>query len=528
MDFQRIQQFPDNEQIALNVPLKPYDGAELLKVILIDSVVPGRIVKMPISGGTVLTGKNGSGKTSFLQLISFFYGESPNKIVSSSQKLSFVQYYLPNTTSYLVFEYQRSAESKRCVAVYSDRSGERPIYRFIRQGFDRRMFIAEEAQSFIPAADLVKHLKKNGYLCEEKQIETVQDFRGIIQGVQTHSSDRQYQRYLHELTKDYSLAITHPLRQIDKVVNGMFSRTTDFDDLQNMVVACVAEENSSLHIDVDRNKFEQWPRDYRSFIAVEKEEPRYQKATELNNELISVEESLGQIKGKLRSLVKHSQVDATRTEQDRKRHEATLTTARDQMYKDKGALFETRDTNKNDAESREKTVKALENRLGDYERRDVNSAIKAINESEITYQKREDRKQKLEAIDKGHQAIVTYCELQKAVYKDRLVENMADIDRKMDQARFRAETQIAEIERDYKEKENQYIEADEQKLVILRSDLSELENKQGQSQYAYNHPTISQVLIHGKEAKNKNIIAAKNNTAKAKDVLDGNCSARWY
>ena len=126
----------------------------------------------------------------------------------------------------------------------------------------------------------------------------------------------------------------------------------------------------------------------------------------------------------------------------------------------------------------------------------------------------------MEAIDKGHQAIVTYCELQKAVYKDRLVENMADIDRKMDQARFRAETQIAEIERDYKEKENQYIEADEQKLVILRSDLSELENKQGQSQYAYNHPTISQVLIHGKEAKNKNIIAAKNNTAKAKDVLD--------
>lgn len=115
---------------------------------------------------------------------------------------------------------------------------------------------------------------------------------------------------------------------------------------------------------------------------------------------------------------------------------------------------------------------------------------------------------------------MTYCELQKAVYKDRLVENMADIDRKMDQARFRAETQIAEIERDYKEKENQYIEADEQKLVILRSDLSELENKQGQSQYAYNHPTISQVLIHGKEAKNKNIIAAKNNTAKAKDVLD--------
>lgn len=74
MDFQRIQQFPDNEQIALNVPLKPYDGAELLKVILIDSVVPGRIVEMPISGGTVLTGKNGSGKTSFLQLISFFYG----------------------------------------------------------------------------------------------------------------------------------------------------------------------------------------------------------------------------------------------------------------------------------------------------------------------------------------------------------------------------------------------------------------------------------------------------------------------
>jgi len=520
MDFPQISPILDHEQLALSASSKNYEGAELLKIVLIDSVVSGKIVEMPISGGTVLTGRNGSGKTTYLQLISFFYGESPNQILSAnSQKLPFVPYYLPNTTSYIVFEYQRSPNSKRTVAVYSDRAGDRPIYRFIRHGFDRRMFVDEEAQMLIPAADLVKHLKKNSFQCEERQIETCSDYRGVIQGIQTHSSDRQYQRYLRELTKDYSLTTTHPLRQIDKVVNGMFSRQTDFDDLLNMVVSCVSDENTSLNIDVDKKKFEQWPRDYRSFLAVKNEVEHYQKASDLDNELSSIENSLGQIKGKLKSFVKHTQQNIVNVEKEKKDLETNLDTAREKMVKEKSELTIVATTQKTEAETKESQVTSLDNTFNDYQRQEIQKAIKATEDAEATYQKRDARRQELSAIDLGQQAIISFCDSQKGVIKDRLVSNLTDVDRKIEEARARAQKQIGEIEEEYETKEMQHSASDEQNIALLRDSLSELENRKGQAEYAYNHPTVPQELLKERERKNAALMTAKDDSAKAQKTM---------
>ncbi len=45
----------------------------LLRLILIDSYSPGRVVEFPLEGGAVLTGRNGRGKTTLLQLLPIFY-----------------------------------------------------------------------------------------------------------------------------------------------------------------------------------------------------------------------------------------------------------------------------------------------------------------------------------------------------------------------------------------------------------------------------------------------------------------------
>ena len=88
---------------------------------------------MALDGGAVLTGRNGRGKTSLLQLLLLFYGESPNRIVTTEAgRKSFTGYYLPRTTSYLVYEYQRYDGQKRLAVVYADRKGERVFFRFIR------------------------------------------------------------------------------------------------------------------------------------------------------------------------------------------------------------------------------------------------------------------------------------------------------------------------------------------------------------------------------------------------------------
>lgn len=80
----------------------------LLRLVLIDSYSPGRVVEFPVDGGAVLTGRNGRGKTTLLQLVPIFYGENPARIVGTeTNRLDFNGYYLPRLTSYIVFEYLR-------------------------------------------------------------------------------------------------------------------------------------------------------------------------------------------------------------------------------------------------------------------------------------------------------------------------------------------------------------------------------------------------------------------------------------
>ena len=75
------------------------EGFALLRLVLIDSLSPGRIVELPLAGGAVLTGRNGRGKTSLLQLLLLFYGESPNRIVTAEAgRDSFTGYYLPRSS----------------------------------------------------------------------------------------------------------------------------------------------------------------------------------------------------------------------------------------------------------------------------------------------------------------------------------------------------------------------------------------------------------------------------------------------
>ncbi|WP_122813497.1 ATP-binding protein [Pseudomonas viridiflava] len=74
----------------------------LLNIHLVDSLSKGRVQTMAVDGGVALTGRNGQGKTSLLALALMFSGVEPTDVVSKG-KDSFIDYYLPNQTSYIVY-----------------------------------------------------------------------------------------------------------------------------------------------------------------------------------------------------------------------------------------------------------------------------------------------------------------------------------------------------------------------------------------------------------------------------------------
>ncbi len=131
-----------------------------------------------MDGHTSLTGANGVGKTSLLRLIPLFYGESQNKLgQGGGVNQSFVQYYLPHTTSFIVFEYSRYG--KLCMVVlHVSRSGENVYYRFIDQPFTLERF-CDEFGDLVIGPDLNRHIRTRGEFCSE-QITALSDDPAVL------------------------------------------------------------------------------------------------------------------------------------------------------------------------------------------------------------------------------------------------------------------------------------------------------------------------------------------------------------
>jgi len=84
------------QPVAIEVVATPDDVGptgcfQLLRAIMVDSLAKGTRQIFELEGGTVITGVNGRGKTSILQMLLLFYGSNPNKLVSKG-KSSFIEY----------------------------------------------------------------------------------------------------------------------------------------------------------------------------------------------------------------------------------------------------------------------------------------------------------------------------------------------------------------------------------------------------------------------------------------------------
>ena len=280
---------------------------KILRAFLIDSLAKGRVTELLTDGGAVITGRNGRGKTSMLQFLPMFYGVNPNKLVSPG-KDSFIQYYLPNSTSYIVFEYQRDDGSLRLVVAYSNSTGDKVYYRFVRSGYDKQFFVLDNNE-LVKNKDFRARLSELRIDCCQHQIENYADYKSVIQYGKITSSDRKQQEYLKRLQADYAYSrYGTQLNHVDKIALGMFSRKTNFEDLQAMVVDCVSEDagTESVHsIRSDRKKIEEWPRHYRAYSDVMRMEPVMHKADEEEAEHSQVRNTLSGIKAKLTLLAGH-------------------------------------------------------------------------------------------------------------------------------------------------------------------------------------------------------------------------------
>lgn len=375
------------------------DGAQesryqLLRLILVDSYTPGRIVELPLIGGTAITGRNGRGKTSLLQLNSAFWGERPDRIVRSvSNKLNFARYYLPRATSFIVFEYRRD-DVVCCSVMFADDSGDGVQYRFVRSPFLRELFVLDDGHSLLRSDTFAERMKIKGVYVTRKM--ALDEYRSVVQGKVGHGSDRAWQR---QMISEFAFCPPNrSVQHIERIVSGMFMRETNFNDLQRMIIASVSDTETRLAINTERKKIESWPDAYESYLAVMQQEVRMESVQASYDGILSAEDELRRIHARFVVLDAHLENEVRRHEKEAQRIEGVLAEREKTYLQDKVGIQETIETSEREIRYREGEVARTQGKSNEYEQAGIAGKAALIErEAEISLSRRQlgERKQLL-------------------------------------------------------------------------------------------------------------------------------------
>ena len=211
----------------------------LQKIVLHNSYFKGKTVAIPCNGHTNNSGGNGAGKTSALNLIPIFYGESPETVNDrAGQKLSFLDFYLPTSASLIAFEYERE-DGSRCAILYRHPAG-KVAYRFVSGKFQDTFFkedLKEKLLNGLPISDAINELKVEN-VPVTRQIINITEYRSIIQ--QNEASVRKAARTrkgIRAEVKEYCLggANSHMIH-MDRLTFSILKRNSMFKRLKKMIV----------------------------------------------------------------------------------------------------------------------------------------------------------------------------------------------------------------------------------------------------------------------------------------------------
>jgi hypothetical protein len=213
----------------------------LQRIIQIDNYASGLKQAIEIDGHAALTGENGAGKSSTLDLLLVFYGAEPRSVAAAGGgHKRFVDYYLPNPTSILVFEYLRD-DGLNCAVLYRHPAGNKPAYRFLKSGYAEARFSApgsDGRSTYLPGQDLKHHWRNLGLDCST-QIENVIDYRAIIQNTARDDARDAATKALAAL---YGVCTRgDSMRHMELVVTALAKRDAPLFDRMRHMLASIME-----------------------------------------------------------------------------------------------------------------------------------------------------------------------------------------------------------------------------------------------------------------------------------------------
>lgn len=234
----------------------------LTRLILIDSYARGKTVEIDLTGHTALTGENASGKTTLLRLFPLFFGEAPSRVIQSDENnLKFARHYLPHTSSYVVFEYERRGQRVLSV-IHADGQSDGVNYRFINRPFSPELF--RDMNGLVQSQELSRHLTKMGVDFTKPLSLTL--YRQILQ----NEAGREHR----QLATMYAFTGSGGrLKHIERIITSILQRATTFFDLKRMIVSSIQENTDAFSMRTSKRELTHWIGEYEAHNAVMEKTP---------------------------------------------------------------------------------------------------------------------------------------------------------------------------------------------------------------------------------------------------------------
>lgn len=234
----------------------------LIRLILIDSYARGKTVEIDLTGHTALTGENASGKTTLLRLLPLFFGEAPSRVIQSDDNnLKFARHYLPHTSSYVVFEYERRGQRVLSV-IHADGQSDGANYRFINRPFSPELF--RDMNGLVQCQNLSRHLTKLGV--DFTKPLSLALYRQILQ----NEAGREHR----QLATMYAFTGSGGrLKHIERIITSILLRATTFFDLKKMIVSSIQENTDAFSMRTSKRELTHWIGEYEAHNAVMEKAP---------------------------------------------------------------------------------------------------------------------------------------------------------------------------------------------------------------------------------------------------------------
>ena len=208
------------------------------------TLASGAITEIDPRGGAAITGSNGVGKTTTLQLFPLFFGCPPNHIAQSGgTREPMLRFVLPSPQSAIVFEYQRGEdESDVCLTVLRrQESSDAPEYRCFPGAFRADLFTEPttdgSGQMFLDDEGTVAAAAR--LMISPSAKLNASQYRSVI--LNLRSSNKDNTDSIKNSTRRFSFA-RKSLPHMDRLVASVIKERIDFQDFTSMAVTMILEQ----------------------------------------------------------------------------------------------------------------------------------------------------------------------------------------------------------------------------------------------------------------------------------------------